>query len=115
VEFYQMKKILVSVLVSAALATAAAPVASAHDRGGWVGPAIAGVVIGSVLASRPYVVLPQPTYVAPPVQYVAPPVQYQYVAPPVTYVSPPVPREYREKTIIDPMCNCYRNILIPIY
>ena len=72
-----------------------------YNRGynyGWIAPAIIGgaVVYG---LTRPY-------YAPPPVVIQEPPV---YIQQPV----PAPPYGYRQETILDNNCNCYRTVLVP--
>lgn len=74
-----------------------------YNRGynnNWIAPAIiGGAIVGGLVygATRP-----APIYVQPPVYY----------SPPV-YVNPEIPYGYRQETIFDNNCNCYRQVLVP--
>ena len=62
----------------------------------WVAPALAGAVVGGMVAR---------SYYAPPVVYVQPPVTY--------YQQPyPAPAGYVQQQILDANCNCYRTVLV---
>lgn len=75
-----------------------------YNSNQWVGPAVAGVVIGG-LAAR--------AYYAPPPSYYYPP-QVVYVQPPVYYQQPnPAPGGYHQENILDANCNCYKTVLVP--
>lgn len=66
----------------------------------WVGPALAGVVVGGLVA-RQY-------YAPPPVVYIQP-------QQPVMYYQQPYPANngYHQENILDANCNCYRTVLVP--
>jgi len=53
---------------------------------------IAGTIIGSALAAPPVIVSPPPVYV---------------------YPTPPIPLGYHYTTMMDPACNCLREVLVP--
>ena len=89
-----------------AMSTLFASQAQAHGyygyRGGyygnnnnWVGPAVAGVVIGGLAARA----------------YYAPPVYVQQ--PQVIYIQQSIPPGYVQQQILDANCNCYRTVLVP--
>lgn len=74
----------------------------------WVAPALAGAVVGGLVA-RSY-------YAPPPSVYVQP--QVVYTNPPVTYVqqpnpAPSTPYGYHWSQVMDPACSCYRYALLP--
>lgn len=71
-------------------------------RGGYglglVAPAVVGGVIGYELARpNPTVIVNQPIPVPPPTE---------------SYLYPP-PAGYHYLTALDPMCNCYKTVLVP--
>lgn len=115
------KKILPALLITAVLAASVSTSASAHDRGGNNGLAIAAgiigaVAIGSVIAnanSGPVYAPPQQVYQpAPqPVYYEAP--QQVYYQPAPVYVRPApvyVEREYRERPVYREYRHEYRDV-----
>ena len=72
----------------------------------WVAPALAGAVVGGLVARSYYA--PPPTYYYPPqVIYTQPP--------PVTYIQQanPAPTGYVQQQLLDANCNCYRTVLVP--
>ena len=74
----------------------------------WVAPALAGAVVGGLVA-RSY-------YAPPPVVYAQP--QVIYTQPSVTYVqqsspAPAVPPGYHWQYMMDPACDCYKYALVP--
>ncbi len=115
------KKIIPALLITAVLAASVSTSASAHDRGGNNGLAIAAgiigaVAIGSMIAnanSGPSYAPPQQVYQpAPqPVYYEAP--QQVYYQPAPVYVRPaPVyeEREYRERPVYREYRHEYRDV-----
>ena len=115
------KKILPALLITAVLAASVSTSASAHDRGGNNGLAIAAgiigaVAIGSMIAnanSGPSYAPPQQVYQpAPqPVYYEAP--QQVYYQPAPVYVRPApvyVEREYRERPVYREYRREYRDV-----
>ncbi|WP_050479795.1 hypothetical protein [Herbaspirillum rhizosphaerae] len=115
------KKIIPALLVTAVLAASVSTSASAHDRGGNNGLAIAAgiigaVAIGSMIAnanSGPSYAPPQQVYQpAPqPVYYQAP--QQVYYQPAPVYVRPApvyVEREYRERPVYREYRREYRDV-----
>ncbi|ASU37008.1 hypothetical protein hmeg3_01015 [Herbaspirillum sp. meg3] len=115
------KKILPALLITAVLAASVSTSASAHDRGGNNGLAIAAgiigaVAIGTVIAnanSGPSYAPPQQVYQpAPqPVYYQAP--QQVYYQPAPVYVRPApvyVEREYRERPVYREYRREYRDV-----
>jgi hypothetical protein len=74
-------------------------------HGGWVAPALAGVVVGAAIA-RPY--YPPSVVYAPPVVYTPPPV---YVQQP--YPAPEAPVGYHWQQVIDPATNLQKMALVP--
>ncbi|MFL9878255.1 hypothetical protein PQR63_07685 [Herbaspirillum rhizosphaerae] len=115
------KKIIPALLITAALAASVSAPASAHDRGGNNGLAIAAgiigaVAIGTVIAnanSGPSYAPPQQVYQpAPqPVYYQAP--QQVYYQPAPVYVRPApvyVEREYRERPVYREYRREYRDV-----
>ena len=69
----------------------------------WVAPALAGAVVGGMVAR---------SYYAPPATYVQQPV-YVQPQPNVVYVQQPGPLNYHQETILDANCNCYRAVWVP--
>jgi len=67
-----------------------------YNNNQWVGPVVAGAVIGS-LAARAY--------------YAPPPVYVQQ--PQVIYIQQSIPPGYIQQQILDANCNCYRTVLVP--
>jgi len=115
------KKIIPALLITAVLAASVSTSASAHDRGGNNGLAIAAgiigaVAIGSMIAnanSGPSYAPPQQVYQpAPqPVYYQAP--QQVYYQPAPVYVRPApvyVEREYRERPVYREYRREYRDV-----
>lgn len=68
----------------------------------WVAPLILGGIIGYGLGRPRYEPYPPPVIVAP-----SPPVIY---SPPA---MPSAPYGYHYRQMIDPVCNCYRYVLVP--
>ena len=60
--------------------------------GGWIAPIAVGGLIGYEIARPTEVIVQQPVIIQ---QQPAPPVGYHYV------------------TIVDPLCNCYKQALVP--
>lgn len=92
-----MRKLAIAVLMLAA-STAQAQHFHNHYYGGyrnnWVGPAIVGGVIGYELR-RPHetvIIQQQPVIIQP---------------------QPVPPQGYHYITVLDPMCNCYKQALVP--
>jgi hypothetical protein len=101
-----MKKILAIILLALSTTSMAHGYHGGHyyNNNQWVGPAVAGVVIGG-LAARAYYA-PSPVYVQQP--------QVVYVQPPVYYQQPnPAPSGYHQENILDANCNCYKTVLVP--
>ena len=68
-------------------------------RGGWVAPAVGGLIVGGLVGAA----LAYP--------YNAPAPVYSQPAP--VYVDPAVPYGYHYQTMVDPNCNCYVTVLVP--
>jgi len=68
-------------------------------RGGWVAPAVGGLIVGGLVGAA----VAAPYYAPAPV----------YVQPAPVYVDPTVPYGYHYEQILDGNCNCYKNVLVP--
>jgi hypothetical protein len=120
-----MKKLILAVLLSITATSAMAQHYGYHGgygyrgpvvvnnyhggyRGSWVAPAVGGLIVGGIVGSAlsaPYYA-PAPVYVAPPVVYAPPPVIIQPAVPAAPY-------GYHYQNMLDPNCNCYKNVLVP--
>jgi hypothetical protein len=77
------------------------------NNNNWVGPALAGAVVGAAL-TRPYYYNPPVYYTPPPVVYTQPTVYVQQPNP-----APSMPEGYHWAQVLDPACNCYKYALVP--
>jgi len=69
-------------------------------RGGWVAPAVGGLIVGGLVGAA----LATPYYAPAPV----------YVQPAPVYTPPPMPPYgYHHEQMLDSNCNCYVTILVP--
>lgn len=69
-------------------------------RGGWVAPAVGGLIVGGLVGAA----LAAPYYAPAPV----------YVQPNPVYSTPPIPPYgYHHEQMLDSNCNCYVTILVP--
>jgi hypothetical protein len=110
-----MKKIILAVLLSIITTSAMAQYHGYRGGYGYRGPVIvnnyhgyhggcygcgigAGIVAGAIIGSS----LTTHYYNPVPV----------YVNPTPVYVQPSVPYGYHYETMLDPNCNCYRNVLV---
>jgi hypothetical protein len=91
-----MKKLAFALLVLTATAANAQHIHNHYYggyRSGWVGPAIVGGVIGYNMNHHDTVIVQQQ---------------------PTVIVQPQVaPQGYHYVTVMDPMCNCYKQALVP--
>jgi|APCry1669188910_1035180.scaffolds.fasta_scaffold16064_2 hypothetical protein len=110
-----MKKLILALLVSTSLFGTTQVNAWGHSggyqrgytqhgggyRGGWIAPAVGALIVGGVVGAA----LAQPYYAPAPV----------YVQPAPVYVEqqPVIPYGYHYQTMLDPNCNCYKNVLVP--
>lgn len=93
-----MRKLIVAVLMFGTMNAAIAGPHGHHHHGGgnsWVAPVILGGVVGYAMASAN----------RPPV--------YVNTSPAITGYYPPAPQTYRQETILDANCGCYRVVLVP--
>jgi hypothetical protein len=95
-----MKKLAIALLVFAATAANAQHFHNHYHgggyRGGWMGPAIIGGMIGYEL-SRPTIIVQQPSVIVQ--------------QPQIMSVPSPAPYGYHWTQMVDPMCNCYKLVL----
>ena len=112
-----MKKILALILVAFSISASA----NGYYRGGyygyrgpvyvnnygynnnWVAPALAGAVVGGLVARQ---------YYAPPVVYVQPQQPVYIQQPPPAPPAYPQPADMHWEAILDARCNCYKTVLV---
>jgi len=69
-------------------------------RGGWVAPAVGGLILGGLVGAA----VAAPYYAPAPV----------YVQPNPVYTPPPMPPYgYHHEQMLDSNCNCYVTVLVP--
>lgn len=91
-----MRKLAIALLVLYATAANAQHVHNHYHggyRGGWVAPVIIGGVIGYTMQHHDTVIVQQQPYIIQP--------------------QPIPPQGYHYVTVLDPMCNCYKQALVP--
>ena len=97
-----MKKLIVGLIMFGLVGSVFAGPHGHHYHGGgnnWIAPALIGGVVGYAIANNR-----QPVYVntSPAITGYYPPAVYQ-----------PAPQTYRQETILDANCGCYRVVLVP--